>query len=195
MRNLLEKSKARVGKSLRVLRTHLYRRAGYKIFHFLHISKTGGSAIKHSLQDWSSYQRSFIVLHNHETALRQVLEGEQFFFFTRDPIERFVSGFNRRKRRGAPRYNIAWSEGERHAFSVFESPDELASALSSPDGNLRASAKIAMEEIYHVRSSYWDWFENNEYLLSRKEDLLYIGAQESLESDFNELVRLLVVPK
>jgi len=71
--------------------------------HFLHIGKTGGTAIKHAI---GSAQASIsgdgaglpcvVHLHRHAVRLRDVPAGERFFFFVRDPLEltmKVVAGF------------------------------------------------------------------------------------------------------
>ena len=46
-------------------------------------------------------------------------------FALRDPLTRFISGFYSGLRKGAPRYDIGWSKGEKRAFSWFSTPQEL----------------------------------------------------------------------
>jgi hypothetical protein len=57
--------------------------------HFLHVGKTGGTAVKHALQPIAA--RFGIVLHPHPTTLPEVPAGEFFFFFLRDPAARFAT--------------------------------------------------------------------------------------------------------
>ena len=100
--------------------------------------RAGGTAIKHAM---GSAQASIsgdgarlpyvVHLHRHAVGLRDVPAGERFFFFVRDPVGRFVSGFYSRQRKGRPRYSGQWSEREREAYRRFGTPDQLASALSS----------------------------------------------------------------
>ena len=69
--------------------------------HFLHIGKTGGTAIKAALK---AYPPAVTLhVHPHRFALADVPRGERVFFFVRDPLSRFVSAFHSRKRRGLPR--------------------------------------------------------------------------------------------
>ena len=63
---------------------------GRQFVHFLHIGKTGGSAIKYALKSYSSNARYAIYIHNHNFILRDVPKGEGVVFFLRDPIERFI---------------------------------------------------------------------------------------------------------
>ena len=58
-------------------------------------------------------------------------------FFVRDPISRFVSGFNSRLRKGLPKMYFPWAPGEKLAFSRFATPNQLALALSSSDAGAK----------------------------------------------------------
>ncbi len=170
--------------------------------HFLHIGKTGGTALKHAIgsaQAATSENKArrpyFVHLHRHAIGLRDIPAGERFFFFVRDPVDRFVSGFYSRLREGRPRYTARWSEQERKAFKRFPTPSRLASALSATNDQERTSAEIAMKNIAHVRDSYWRWFESEDYFLSRLEDVFFIGFQARLSQDFEILKSRLRLPR
>ena len=94
-----------------------------------------------------------IVLHPHRTTLPNIPEGERAFFFLRDPIARFVSAFNSRLREGRPRYHYPWRDEEKVAFSIFKTPNELATALSAADSFLRKQAEAAMHGIGQVEEA------------------------------------------
>jgi hypothetical protein len=159
------------------------------VVHFLHIGKTGGTAINHALSLYRETARYVIKRHGHNKTLRDIPDGEGVIFFLRDPLTRFTSGFNSRLRRGEPRAHNPWSAAEEEAFSRFDTPNQLATALSSDDAEERRRARAAMESIAHVRDSFWKWFECEEYFLSRMEDIFFIGFQETLSQDF-EIVKL-----
>lgn len=159
---------------------------GKRCIHFLHIRKTGGTAIRYALQGCVS-KRYVVSLHGHGVKLRDLPRGEGVIFFVRDPVTRFVSGFYSRKREGRPRHYSPWRPGEEQAFSNFSSPNELAVALSSKDREERLRAIDAMENISHLSSHYWDWFESEEYFRSRLSDIFFIGFQETLNEDFERL--------
>lgn len=188
-----------------------------KRLHFLHIGKTGGTAIVYALNEHSycvqSEQRAqanlpdiynlkphdensplTIYIHPHNEPLRSVPEGEQVFFFLRDPISRCMSAFYSRQRQGKPRYNSPWSEGEQLAYEHFTSINQLGLALSSEDPAEKALAKKAMRNIQHVQDSYWKWFENEEYFRSRQADIFFVGFQEHLTRDFEKLKAKLKLP-
>ena len=158
------------------------------MIHFLHIGKTGGTALKHALEKTARRQ---VTVHPHQVKLPNIPAGEQVFFFLRDPISRFVSGFISRQRQGRPRYSVPWNESETAAFTRFATPNALAEALSADDRAERIAAEEAMAGIGHVRDSYWDWFISPEYLRSRRGDILFIGQQEHLGDDARVLSSLL----
>jgi len=164
------------------------------IVHFLHIGKTGGTAVKHALRDSLALTRCTLLLHGHNVKLMDVPEGEKAAFFLRDPVSRFCSGFYSRKRRGRPRFDLPWSPGEEVAFGRFPTPDALGTALSSKDAGVRQSARDAMRSIGHLKRSYWEWFGDAEYFQSRQSDLFFIGFQETLNDDFRSLLGKIGLP-
>ena len=162
--------------------------------HFLHIGKTGGTAVRHALREHASTRRFIILLHPHEVKLRDVPVGDGVIFFARDPISRFVSAFYSRQRQGQPRYLSPWSPAEKDAFDYFKTPNQLAVALSSADAAERARAEKAMRDISVVKDSYWMWFDNEEYFASRAADIFFIGFQERLNEDFEAVKSQLGLP-
>jgi hypothetical protein len=172
-----------------------HRAQGKPCVHFLHLGKTGGSAVKYAIENCPNPHLCYVIyLHPHETTLRDVPQGHKFFFFLRDPLSRFVSGFYSRQRQGQPRYYMRWTPEEQAAFQRFASPDALGVALSSADPEERAAAEAAMRGILHVKDSYWKWFESRDYFLSRLPDLFFIGFQEQLADDFEVLRNKLFLP-
>jgi hypothetical protein len=159
--------------------------------HFLHVRKTGGSAVGHALAPHATSHR--IVIHGHATRLADVPPGDDVLFFLRDPVERYVSGFNSRFRRGRPLRDLVWSRGEERSFAHFQDPNALAEALGSADVDLASRARFAMRNINHVSSSFTDWFTLEE-LESRREHIVLLGLQSSLEADFEFIKRRLGLP-
>lgn len=176
--------------------TPVLRLSGKRIIHFLHIGKTGGTAIKAAFNAYPFFLRIYndkaLIFHNHSCHLRHLKPGENFVVFIRDPVSRFVSGFNSRLRQGRPRRFVPWSYGERRAFKSFSSPEELALSLKSSDINLHRKAVQAMNSIEHVCSFQSDWFgEKKSEIEARKSDLVLMGRQESLNRGFDKLKRVL----
>ena len=46
-----------------------------------------------------------------------------------------------------------------------------------------------------MKDSYWRWFHDKHYLLSRSKDFLFIGRTEELDQDFIELKKILRLPQ
>jgi hypothetical protein len=157
----------------------------------LHIGKTGGTALKQVLAENAEASRCKLLFRGHDVTLADVPEGEQFMFLIRDPLTRFVSAFNGRLREDRPRYHYPWRDEERVAFAIFKTPDELARALSSDDGELRAQAEAAMLGIGHVNTPYTFWFPSERAFRARLDNVFFIGLQDRLDDDFETLKRKL----
>lgn len=161
--------------------------------HFLHIRKTGGTAITEALRPVADSHG--IVLHDHQTRLSDVPRDHRVVFFVRHPIARFVSGFCSRQRRGLPRHRYEWNDAEAQAFRCFRTANDLAEGLSATDLQTLSRAQAAMRGISHVKNTYRDWFSGEQELDDRFESILLIGLQEKLASDFEYLKMLLKLPK
>lgn len=161
--------------------------------HFLHVRKTGGSAVHTALEPISAEYN--IKLWGHQKYLPDVPSGDKIIFGIRHPVTRFASGFNSRLRKGQPKNSSEWTENERFAFAHFGTPDDLARSLSSADGSHKAMAQKAMGCINHVRHRYADWFVSPAYLESREQDILMILHQPDLNDDFNVLKARISLPE
>lgn len=157
--------------------------------HFLHIRKTGGNAIKEALRLVPG-----IVIHPHRVTLADIPEGERVFFALRDPVDRFVSGFNSRRRCGRPKLNSPWNDDERAALTRFPRANDLALALSSTADARRGVAEAAMAGINHVNSTYADWLSSTAYLDRRRADIVWVGLTSQLATDFEGLKQTLDLP-
>ena len=171
------------------------RSQGQQPVHFLHIGKTGGTAIRHVLKSFTRVNCYVIELHPHRVRLQDIPRGDHVVFFLRDPVSRYISAFYSRKRKGQPRFVRPWSTNEAIAFREFETPNSLAIALSSEEITVRKKAIHAMNRIRHVNDRYWDWFKNESYFLSRRDDIFFIGLQETLSNDFDRLKTKLGIPR
>lgn len=158
--------------------------------HFLHIGKTGGSAIRSALKQHRKTPRYTLELHGHRVSLKDIPRGELVVFFLRDPISRFISGFYSRQRKGQPRFFLDWNDQERKIFEAFQTPNELAHALADETSPDHETALKAMKAIRHLQH-YNQWYEDLDYFESRIADVLYIGFQETLDSGFHELKGIL----
>ena len=164
--------------------------------HFIHLSKTAGSAIKQAIQEAGQPETRFgkIFLHPHPRTLDELPEDHHLFFTVRDPIARFVSAFNSRLRKGQPKYFREWSKGEREIFQTFETPQALAAGLTSPDRDTRAKAIRAMSEIRQLRREMALWLEGPALLKRRSSHIVYIARQETLAEDWEQIKQILGYP-
>ncbi|MFN8351073.1 MAG: sulfotransferase family 2 domain-containing protein [Flavobacteriales bacterium] len=153
--------------------------------HLLHIRKTGGTALKHALQQ--AIADTLVMAHEHATGLGDVAVGRRVAFVVRDPMTRFISGFNSRLRQGAPRYHVPWNAEEAAAFARFGTPAYLADALAAGDPD----ARKAMQAIRHVNSALADQLGGVDLLERRRTDIVFVGRQETLAADLPWLARVL----
>jgi hypothetical protein len=169
--------------------------------HFIHVSKTGGTAVKHAIRE-SRRRRGGRLLspwgpvrgHHHDFRLCEVPRGDKAVVPLRDPISRFQSGFYSRQREGAPRFKSKWSDEERQSFEWFPTPGSLADALAEPPSEARARAEFAMKSIRHLRRRLTLWTGEPPYLRSHLDTVLYVARQETLEDDWERLKELLDLP-
>ena len=136
-----------------------------------------------------------LELHGHAIALADLPPGDAFCVVLRDPITRCVSGFNSRRRKGYPAHHSEWNRAERAAFDRFATINELALALGSADPEAKAAAERAMAGIRHVNSRLADWLGPPEQLEASLQRACWIGRQESLAADFEQLKRRLGLPQ
>lgn len=92
----------RLIKTVRRFQRGVSRLAGEGDIRFIHVGKTGGSAVRHALGEWSGFSKRKLILHWHDLRFTDLPAGDQAIFFLRDPVGRFVSSFYSRQRRGRP---------------------------------------------------------------------------------------------
>ena len=157
--------------------------------HFVHIGKTGGTAIKQAVRAAGAHDtpRGPLLLHPHRITLRDLPADDVAVFCVRDPVDRFVSGFESRRRKGRPRYYIEWTPAEAHAFARFPTPQSLGRALSSGDPAERAAAEAAMRSLVQPARGLDHWLVGSSYLQHHRHQILYIARQETLSQDWGRL--------
>jgi hypothetical protein len=167
------------------------RKRGFKVIHFLHIGKTGGTALGRVFQDNQRVGQCWLVLHEHSTTVKRLPKNDPFTFVLRDPVDRFVSAFYSRYRQGKPAYFIPWTVAEADAFALFPSANSLAEALSDSDPECRQSARSAMQAIGHVRTHYSDWLGTVDSLGTLSDRIPLVGWQPQLDSYLAGLIECL----
>lgn len=165
---------------------------------FLHISKAGGVAIKSMVRrNRKLFGGRTFILHGHEVTFPDVVranDGAAVFFVVRDPVDRYVSGFNSRLRKALPRALAEWDEGERTAFGRFTTPNQLAEALSSANAATRDAAGHAMNSIWHAKYHLSYWLDSVAFLEKHRHHIWYIGEQRHLGEDIERIKSLLELP-
>lgn len=166
-------------------------------FAFLHIGKTGGSAIRDAIYKLQGEKaKSPIEIYGHRNTLAEILADRpdrRVFFVIRDPVSRFVSGFNSRFRKGKWGTND-WSPREAKIFTTFSTPNEMAESLTSEDEALRAIATKGMGGSVHFKFGLRHCLGSVEFLEQSAERLAFIGHLPTLTQDFEVLKRLIGVP-
>ena len=166
---------------------------GSPFAHFLHLPKTGGTALRHAIGAVQSANHT-IMFHPHSVRLRDLPDDDAFFFTVRDPVARFVSAFNSRSREGAPRYATPWTASERAFFTRYSTANQLGLALASSHSGVRRDAERAIRSVRLLRSSYWDWFGSERVLRRNVHRVLWVGWVPTLNADFERLRRVLALP-
>ena len=174
---------------------------------FLHIGKTGGTAIKDAWAPLREGKKKPILINSeagisyeikfcgHGVTTNSLDANELFMFCIRHPIKRFISGFNSRLTEGRPRYNCPWMESEKIAFSKFKTPNELAEGLSSEDKIDRIFAQKAMKGIRHIKNPISSWTGNIKELMKINHRIFFIFNQETLNTDHDLFLRKLSISK
>ena len=162
----------------------------------LHIGKTGGTAIRAAIRPHikNGKSRHDIAMLSHGfDIVRASVEFPcaDLIFFVRDPVKRFVSGFNSRLRMGRPRYNSPWSAAENRAFSRFNKVNSLGEALSAELQKDRDDAIKAIMSISHTRRGYLHYLKSIYMLEKLSPRIIFIGRQEYLDSDVDSAKSLL----
>jgi hypothetical protein len=164
--------------------------------HFIHIGKTGGTAIKGALKAAGRPKTRYgkPLLHPHRYRLADVPDEDYAFFVMRDPVARFVSAFYSRLRRGYPRYNFEWTPAEEEVFQIFKTPQDLAAGLGAPDPSQRDAARGAMRSIRHVRRKVAFWLGTPRTFQRRLPKIVYIARQETLTHEWPQMKDVLGLP-
>lgn len=166
-------------------------------YQYLHIGKTGGTLIRELLGSLPAEHRREFRFHGHDVTLPQALEAKPdmpVFFSVRRPETLFVSAFNSRRREGRPTYERPHNRREKIAFSVFDTPNALAEALSAEDPHLRACAEFSMLAINHVRKGLRWYLRGTDTLEEHRDRIAFVLLQERLEQDLRAFAERIGVP-
>eukprot|EP00746_Dinoflagellata_sp_MGD_P014203 gnl/MRDRNA2_/MRDRNA2_131024_c0_seq1.p1 gnl/MRDRNA2_/MRDRNA2_131024_c0~~gnl/MRDRNA2_/MRDRNA2_131024_c0_seq1.p1 ORF type:complete len:346 (+),score=40.29 gnl/MRDRNA2_/MRDRNA2_131024_c0_seq1:72-1040(+) len=163
--------------------------------HFIHVGKTGGTTVLNWLRQAypevntkQRHQKDFhnFVFHGHGFTLGNGKPEDCYTFLVRDPVERWVSGFLSRLRKGCPAFCSKWTAQEELIFKEFPTPNDLAEALASNDTLMRERALWAHKGITHTRNGFEHYLPDLDQLMSR---IVFVGHTSQLNSDFENMLR------
>jgi hypothetical protein len=165
--------------------------------HFLHIGKTGGTALKHAIHQSGDPMTTVygrLVLHRHPYFLTDVPWDDFVFFCIRDPIGRFLSGFYSRQRQGQPRRYSKWTPAEEVAFTRFRTPQALAGALADEHHPHHPEAVHAMTGVQHIKDRLARWLISPRFLTKRRSQVVFIARQETLNEEWPKMKSVVGLP-
>jgi hypothetical protein len=159
---------------------------------FLHIGKTGGSSVNKLINTVNKRRSAKLLRFGHKATLDSILSSNQtrISFVIRDPIDRFVSGFESRLRCGRPTYNFKWTDAEAISFSFFGTVNELAESLECDNERLVSAAQYAVRAISHLRRDYSYHLHSVDFLDKHSDRIYFVCDIREL----NEQVHNIVAP-
>jgi len=121
-------------------------------FVFLHLGKTGGGSVRQLLRPIRS-QWAAVGHHGTLDEIHQRWPEAPIVFFVRDPVTRFVSGFNNFRRAVVHKSTGKLpSQIELVAHTLFTTANELAEGLASNDPRTRSAAEWAVTRLGFLRN-------------------------------------------
>ena len=164
-----------------------------RAFQFIHVAKNGGTA----LETWLKQNNLECLVTSFEhvdmrTSFMRRPKGTCYLTMARDPVERWVSGFLSRWRRGCPSHCGNWSRPEEHVFRIFSTPEQLAAAFSSQDVQLRSAADLAHSTIHHLHRGFAAYFPQLEAVLPF---VVYVGLTCDLKRAAIAMLHAIGVPE
>lgn len=162
-------------------------------FIFLHIGKTGGSSIKNAVSrhETQTGEKLAKFLAHNESLPDLLASGRPgaICFNVRDPVKRYVSGFNSRLRRGRLG-NRDWSHHEEKIFSRFPDANALAEALNSSCDVERRQARRGIRRSTHIMRGLTHYLGSVEMLELARDRIAFIGHLPTLDDDYKVFQQL-----
>jgi len=155
---------------------------------FLHVPKTGGTAVKAAIEGvaWGDTPPAVEVF-GHSWNLGR-LAGHRVFFVVRDPVDRAVSAYASRQREGRPRYHYPHSAAEAEVFGRWDSFEKLVLAVDSGDPD----ALAGYQSIAHLRPLS-TWLVDVASI--EASNICYIAEMASLSAEWDTIRRVTGMPE
>ena len=182
--------------------------------YFIHINKTGGTFISRKIN-----KKNFQGWYHQKRPPELPLLNSKFAFFVRNPISRYVSGFNhlkyvldfkigdldieqlnikncpspaRIRRNIIKKRRFVYNKEFDYLLNSFKNANQLAESLSSKNTSIRKRAINLMSyPKEHLYKGIGWYFNNGDWLKRNKESIAFVGTQENLLADLNRLLKLL----
>lgn len=147
---------------------------------FLHIPKTGGTAIRTAIESASDAGDGNRARYWGHQANLADLAADEVFFVVRDPIERVISAFYSRRRMGRPRYLSPHTPGEAATFRRWPELEPLVHDVAAGD----PEALAAWCTVPHLRPLS-TWLVNSE--LIEASNIKYIAELATLNREWPQI--------
>lgn len=149
-------------------------------FIFIHIGKCAGASVHYTLKD---LKKKFKIVHLEKP---KIFQNKDYLITIRDPIGRFVSGFNWKKERVVTE-NISSvaSKNEYSGFVYWDNVNNLAENLYNGDGTINKKAASFIKDVNHLMYDIHYHLENMIDVVDSK--YIKVLRFEHLNSDFKKL--------
>jgi len=162
-------------------------------FVFLHIAKAGGGSIRQFLAPirgrWAGAGHQFDL----DTVAEQWPDAPMFFF-VRDPITRFVSGFNNYHRAVVHKGMKLPQDSHIVSYHLFPTANDLAEGLASDDEFTLSAAHYAITHLAFLARHLVHYLGPTENIDRHRDRIAYIGHFEQFDASVEAMREILDLP-
>ena len=172
--------------------------SGCRKFSIIHVGKAAGTTLGTWYDEVERGNQKHVTWHGSHSHRLGDIDDACYVFAVRDPISRWVSGFWSNARLGCPEHadrmikkfrrnrkmGVMTKVEKSKAFFVFQTPNDLAEALSHP---VRGKfARKAIQSIPHTRHNFEYYLPNLKAMVAAKRVPLVLSVT-SLKEDIEKL--------